>query len=142
MTQVRPYHAGRDTTGSGADHHVGDLVAPELLALVIGQEGQGRLLQLVGSLVGCGDKAGGIRALHPISLPWVRDQGLPGDAASHCVRLVLHHHDDRGYKAPHLPLGPTSIYGTQFLSDDAPGSGDIGSSTVVQTNPALPATVW
>lgn len=52
VAQVRPYHAGGDTAGSGADHHVGDLVAPELLAFIVGQEGQGRLLQLVRGLVG------------------------------------------------------------------------------------------
>lgn len=43
----QPYHAGGDTTGTGADHEVSDLLAPELLATSVGQEGQGSLLQLV-----------------------------------------------------------------------------------------------
>lgn len=51
--QGQPHLAGGDTAGPGTDHLVGDLAAPELLAFGIGQEGQGRLLQLVRDLVGC-----------------------------------------------------------------------------------------
>ena len=71
---ARPYHAGRDAAGPGADHHVRDLAAPELLAVGVGQEGQGRLLQLVGGLVGWRDTGGGgwgaeVRSPHPAGPP-------------------------------------------------------------------------
>lgn len=55
----RPYHAGGHATGPGADHEVGDLVAPELLALGVGQEGQGRLLKPVRAIGIWKDRGGG-----------------------------------------------------------------------------------
>jgi hypothetical protein len=39
------HHAGRGTIGSSTDHEVGDLGAPELLALSLGQQGKSGLLQ-------------------------------------------------------------------------------------------------
>ena len=48
----RLYHAGGDAAGSCADHHVGDPAAPVLLAVRVGHDGQGGLLQLVRGLEG------------------------------------------------------------------------------------------
>lgn len=42
---VFTYHAGRGAISSSADHEVGDLGAPELLALSLGQQGKSSLLQ-------------------------------------------------------------------------------------------------
>ena len=48
----RSHHAGGSTVSSSADHDVGDVASPGLLALLIGQEGKGSLLQLVGGVGG------------------------------------------------------------------------------------------
>lgn len=53
-----PYRAGGHAAGTRANHHIRDPAAPELHAVGVGQEGQGRLLQLVGGLVGWRDTAG------------------------------------------------------------------------------------
>lgn len=68
VAQGRPYHAGGDAAGASADHHVGDLVAPEPLAFGIGQEGQGCLLKLFRGLVGCRERGWG-QGSSPTSLP-------------------------------------------------------------------------
>lgn len=69
--QSEAHHAGGDTAGPGTDHLISDLAAPELLAVGVGQEGQGRLLQLVRGLVGWRDRGGheGSGALIPPALP-------------------------------------------------------------------------
>jgi hypothetical protein len=64
----RLYHAGRDATGACADHHIGDLGTPGLLALSLGHDGQGSLLQLVRGLEGCRDRGNGVRVPRPTSL--------------------------------------------------------------------------
>lgn len=45
MIELEAYHAGRGTGGSSTDHEVRDLVAPVTLALSVGQQRQGSLLQ-------------------------------------------------------------------------------------------------
>lgn len=47
----RPYHAGGDAAAPCTDHEVCDQAAEVVPTLLIGQEGQGGLLQLVGGLV-------------------------------------------------------------------------------------------
>lgn len=49
-----PHHAGSGSGSSGTDHDVRDVAAPVLLALLVGQQGQGGLLQVVGSAGSCG----------------------------------------------------------------------------------------
>lgn len=51
---VGPHHAGSCSGSSSADHHVGDVAGPVFLALLVGQQGQGSLLQVVGSTGSCG----------------------------------------------------------------------------------------
>lgn len=68
MRGGRRYHAGGDTTGACADHDIGDLGAPEFLALGGRHDGQGSLLQLVGSLEGYRDRGCVVRVPGPTSL--------------------------------------------------------------------------
>ena len=51
---VGPHHAGGGSVSSGTDHDIRDVAAPGFLALLVGQQGQGSLLQLVGSTGSCG----------------------------------------------------------------------------------------
>lgn len=90
---ARPYHAGGDAAGAGADHHVADLAAPEPLAFGVGHEGQGRLLQLVGGLVGWSDRGRGVRAPHAPAYPAWETPGAcqrpcPGPAWSSSFALT------------------------------------------------------
>ena len=50
---VTTHHAGGGSGGSSADHQVADLAAPVLTALLIGQQGEGGLLQQGGGVRGC-----------------------------------------------------------------------------------------
>lgn len=47
------HHAGGSSGGSSADHQVGDLAAPVLFALLVGQQGEGGLLQQGGGVGSC-----------------------------------------------------------------------------------------
>ena len=58
----RQYHAGGDAAGPRTDHHVGDPAAPVLLAVSVGHDGQGGLLQLVRGIEGWKDRGRGVRA--------------------------------------------------------------------------------
>lgn len=44
------HHTGGGSSSSGADHLVGDVAAPVVHALLVGQDGQRSLLQLSGSV--------------------------------------------------------------------------------------------
>ena len=46
------HHAGGGSVSAGADHQGGDLVSPELLALLVGEQGQSGLLQQGGGVGG------------------------------------------------------------------------------------------
>lgn len=47
------HHAGGGSGGSGADHQIADLVAPETTTVVIGEQGEGGLLQQGGGVGSC-----------------------------------------------------------------------------------------
>lgn len=72
---VATYHAGGGSVSAGAHHHVVDAEPPVLLALRVGQQGQGHLLQHRRRRVGCG-RAGGRQ--HPHG-PRGRDREGSGD---------------------------------------------------------------
>ena len=48
----RAHRAGGGSSSTSADHDVGNVAAPVLLTRLVGQEGQGSLLQQVGSVGG------------------------------------------------------------------------------------------
>lgn len=52
------YHAGSGTSSSSTDHDIRDVAAPVDPAVLVGQKGQGSLLQLVGSTGSCGRQGG------------------------------------------------------------------------------------
>ena len=121
---MRTYHARRDAAGASADHRVGDVAAPVLLAVGVGQEGQDRLLQLVGGLAGWRDRAGGVRAPLPTQpTPGGRARGRLGVLPWPFQVLVLHHRGDHGNRAPPLPLDLSGACGTQFPCGSTPGGG-------------------
>lgn len=102
MAQGRPYHAGGDAAGTSADHHVGDLVAPELLAFGVGQEGQGRLLELVRGLVGCRETGWG-QGFSSHQLTWVPEARSSLEAVTPCGVLILYHHNVKDRKLSAFP---------------------------------------
>lgn len=61
-----PHHAGSGSSSTSADHDPGDVAAPVFLALLIGQQGQGGLLEVVGSTGSCGRH----KALNHFLLPF------------------------------------------------------------------------
>lgn len=109
------------------------------------RRGRAACCSLSGVLRAGGTDGGGVvRA--PTRQPTLRgrDQGLPRDPAL-APRGPHPSPSRRAWTRSSSPsLRPYQICGTRLLSGATPGSGDIGSSPVVQTKPALPGpgTAW
>lgn len=121
------------------------LLPQNFLHWALDRRGRAACCSLSGVLrAGGTDGGGGVRA--PTRRPTLRgrDQGLPRDPAL-APRGPHPSPSRRAWTRSSSPsLRPYQICGTRLLSGATPGSGDIGSSPVVQTKPALPGpgTAW
>ena len=53
--KVNAHHAGGGSSCTSTDHHVRDVAAPVSLALFVGEQGEGSLLQLGGGAGSCAE---------------------------------------------------------------------------------------